>query len=210
MLATARSRTRSAHGDLDYVGRRAPRRHADHPELVRRRRVRRGGIRRRSRVSNSAWARIATPATPNRSSPGVHLFTFVETRIASRRWRTHRAIRSPPGRSSGCASCCLAFPETSEKLAWGHPTFRVRDKIFATIGVDGDGHEGHDDARSHLPANRTRSSPRAHRSSSRSTSACAAGSASSSTRRPIGSSSPSWSKTPTARSRRSVSSRCLD
>ena len=34
---------------------------------------------------------------------------------------------------------CLAFPETSEKLAWGHPTFRVRDKIFATIGVDEDG-----------------------------------------------------------------------
>ena len=26
---------------------------------------------------------------------------------------------------------CLAFPETSEKIAWGHPTFRVRDKIFA-------------------------------------------------------------------------------
>jgi predicted DNA-binding protein (MmcQ/YjbR family) len=34
---------------------------------------------------------------------------------------------------------CLAFPETSEKLAWGHPTFRVRDKIFATIGVGEDG-----------------------------------------------------------------------
>lgn len=27
---------------------------------------------------------------------------------------------------------CLRFPETSEKLSWGHtPTFRVRDKIFA-------------------------------------------------------------------------------
>jgi predicted DNA-binding protein (MmcQ/YjbR family) len=33
---------------------------------------------------------------------------------------------------------CLTFPETSEKLAWGHPTFRVRDKIFATIGVNAD------------------------------------------------------------------------
>jgi predicted DNA-binding protein (MmcQ/YjbR family) len=33
---------------------------------------------------------------------------------------------------------CLGFPETSEKLAWGHPTFRVRDKIFATIGVNAD------------------------------------------------------------------------
>lgn len=26
---------------------------------------------------------------------------------------------------------CLAFPEASEKEAWGDPTFRVRDKIFA-------------------------------------------------------------------------------
>lgn len=26
---------------------------------------------------------------------------------------------------------CLALPETTEKEAWGDPTFRVRDKIFA-------------------------------------------------------------------------------
>lgn len=26
---------------------------------------------------------------------------------------------------------CLDLPEASEKLAWGDPTFRVRDKIFA-------------------------------------------------------------------------------
>lgn len=26
---------------------------------------------------------------------------------------------------------CLALPETAEKEAWGDPTFRVRDKIFA-------------------------------------------------------------------------------
>lgn len=29
---------------------------------------------------------------------------------------------------------CLGFPEATEKKAWGHPTFRVRDKIFASIG----------------------------------------------------------------------------
>lgn len=28
-------------------------------------------------------------------------------------------------------SICLAFPEAAEKAAWGDPTFRVRDKIFA-------------------------------------------------------------------------------
>jgi hypothetical protein len=26
---------------------------------------------------------------------------------------------------------CLALPEATEKIAWGAPTFRVRDKIFA-------------------------------------------------------------------------------
>ncbi len=35
----------------------------------------------------------------------------------------------------------LAFPEAAEKETWGHPTFRVRDKIFVTHGVDDDGHE---------------------------------------------------------------------
>jgi len=28
---------------------------------------------------------------------------------------------------------CLALPETAEKEAWGDPTFRVRDKIFAMV-----------------------------------------------------------------------------
>ena len=33
---------------------------------------------------------------------------------------------------------CLALPEASEKEAWGEPTFRVRDRIFAMVKV-GDG-----------------------------------------------------------------------
>jgi hypothetical protein len=37
---------------------------------------------------------------------------------------------------------CLALPDTTEKETWGdeenpgHPTFRVRDKIFVIMGVD--------------------------------------------------------------------------
>ena len=31
---------------------------------------------------------------------------------------------------------CLGFPEAGEKETWGQPTFRVRDKIFATFGID--------------------------------------------------------------------------
>ena len=36
---------------------------------------------------------------------------------------------------------CLAWPEASEKLAWGGPTFRVKDKLFAMYLDDhhGDG-----------------------------------------------------------------------
>ena len=30
---------------------------------------------------------------------------------------------------------CLTFPESSEKLAWGHPTFRAGKKIFVSLGV---------------------------------------------------------------------------
>ena len=33
---------------------------------------------------------------------------------------------------------CLALPEASEKEAWGDPTFRVRERIFAMVKV-GDG-----------------------------------------------------------------------
>lgn len=31
----------------------------------------------------------------------------------------------------------LSLPETEERETWGHPTFRVRDKIFATLSTDG-------------------------------------------------------------------------
>jgi predicted DNA-binding protein (MmcQ/YjbR family) len=33
----------------------------------------------------------------------------------------------------------LAFPEAAERETWGHPTFRVRDKIFVSFGTDEDG-----------------------------------------------------------------------
>ena len=30
---------------------------------------------------------------------------------------------------------CLELPESTEVEAWGHPTFRVKDKIFASAGA---------------------------------------------------------------------------
>ncbi|MEA2444724.1 MAG: hypothetical protein QOJ12_2016, partial [Thermoleophilales bacterium] len=32
----------------------------------------------------------------------------------------------------------LSLPETTEKDAWGHVTFRVRDKMFAIMGMAGE------------------------------------------------------------------------
>ncbi|MDH3706082.1 MAG: MmcQ/YjbR family DNA-binding protein [Acidimicrobiia bacterium] len=34
---------------------------------------------------------------------------------------------------------CLALPDATEQETWGHPTFRVRKKIFVGCGVDDDG-----------------------------------------------------------------------
>jgi hypothetical protein len=31
----------------------------------------------------------------------------------------------------------LSLPDAVEKQAWGHPTFRIRDKMFATMATDG-------------------------------------------------------------------------
>ena len=36
-----------------------------------------------------------------------------------------------PDRLDRLRRICLALPEASEKVAWGDPTWRVRDKIFA-------------------------------------------------------------------------------
>ena len=36
---------------------------------------------------------------------------------------------------------CLALPESSEKVAWGEPTFRVKDKLFAMY-ASADNHHG--------------------------------------------------------------------
>jgi hypothetical protein len=34
-------------------------------------------------------------------------------------------------------SIALALPEAQERETWGHPTFRVRDKMFAAMASDG-------------------------------------------------------------------------
>jgi predicted DNA-binding protein (MmcQ/YjbR family) len=40
----------------------------------------------------------------------------------------------PAGPLGRFRAICLSLPDATEVEAWGHPTFRVRDKIFASIG----------------------------------------------------------------------------
>lgn len=51
-----------------------------------------------------------------------------------------KAVSQQKGRLDRLRKLCLSLPEATEKEAWGHPTFRVRDKIFAVYGGDGTKH----------------------------------------------------------------------
>jgi predicted DNA-binding protein (MmcQ/YjbR family) len=44
--------------------------------------------------------------------------------------RRARPPRTPVDR---LRAICLALPDTTEKLAWGEPTWRVRDRLFAQL-----------------------------------------------------------------------------
>ncbi|MGW5069784.1 MmcQ/YjbR family DNA-binding protein [Streptomyces cyaneofuscatus] len=63
--------------------------------------------------------------------------------MTARSPRSPRSPRSGPSRATAAAitaadvrSAALSLPDTTEKLAWGQPTFRVAGKIFASLGDD--------------------------------------------------------------------------
>jgi hypothetical protein len=68
------------------------------------------------------------------------------TRSARPRGAGPRAGRTPVER---LRAICLALPETTEKLAWGEPTWRVRGRLFAQLD---DHHHGADHLAVWLPA----------------------------------------------------------
>jgi hypothetical protein len=49
--------------------------------------------------------------------------------------------KEPPDPLSRLRELCLALPEAQEVMAWGEPTFRVRNKMFAMY-ADADNHHG--------------------------------------------------------------------
>jgi predicted DNA-binding protein (MmcQ/YjbR family) len=60
--------------------------------------------------------------------------------------RSPAAARTPVDR---LRAICLALPETTEKLAWGEPTWRVKGRLFAQLD---DHHHGADHLAVWLPA----------------------------------------------------------
>lgn len=51
----------------------------------------------------------------------------------------------PPSPLARVRKICLAFPDAHEVLAWGEPTFRVKNKLFAMYASAGTHHtQGHD------------------------------------------------------------------
>jgi predicted DNA-binding protein (MmcQ/YjbR family) len=47
----------------------------------------------------------------------------------------------PKGPIERVRKLCLALPDATEKTAWGEPTFRIKDKMFAMY-ADADNHHG--------------------------------------------------------------------
>ena len=70
------------------------------------------------------------------------------TRLRSRRafTRRPRSARTPVDR---LRAICLALPETTEKVAWGEPTWRVGGRLFAQLDNH---HHGSDHLAVWLPA----------------------------------------------------------
>src|SRR6266498_5376096 len=60
--------------------------------------------------------------------------------------QSDRSRRTPVAR---LRAICLALPETSEKMAWGEPTWRVKGKLFAQLDNH---HHGADHLAVWLPA----------------------------------------------------------
>src|SRR5688500_7248828 len=60
--------------------------------------------------------------------------------------RVRRPARTPLDR---LRTICLALPDTTEKLAWGEPTWRVRGRLFAQLD---DHHHGAEHLAVWLPA----------------------------------------------------------
>lgn len=96
-------------------------------------------MRRATETSKPARAKRTPPAAPRPAKSPA--------KKAARKPAEKAAAAKPSAKRGGgdaltrLREICLALPETTEKEAWGTPTFRVRGKMFAMFADDhhGDG-----------------------------------------------------------------------
>jgi len=73
----------------------------------------------------------------------------MKRRRRSAKRRRSRARTPRPTAVDRLRAICLALPDTTEKLAWSEPTWRVRGKLFAQLDNH---HHGADHLAVWLPA----------------------------------------------------------
>ena len=88
------------------------------------------------RVSGTMYRR-----THSRQRPLTGQYSSLPHRRAPRSCRLTTGAQMPVDPIVRLRALCLALPEATEKLAWGAPTFRVKDKLFAMY-AQADNHHG--------------------------------------------------------------------
>src|SRR4029453_14699067 len=111
---------------------------------------------RRHAAADRDVQRGAHAAGPGQPSPGAVRGRGARDRVARRLGgRPPRARPARPKRAPArtpvdrLRAICLALPETTEKLAWGEPTWRVGGRLFAQLAAH---HPGPDPLARWLPA----------------------------------------------------------
>ena len=84
---------------------------------------------------------LARPQVSGRTLRDLLEAESLEGKRAQAKRREARSLGMPPRPLTRLRKLCLALPEAHEVEAWGEPTFRVRNKIFAMY-ASGSNHHG--------------------------------------------------------------------
>lgn len=84
---------------------------------------------------------LAGAQVPRHPLRGLLATQSLQGTCAETECRQARSLTMPPRPLSRLRKMCLALPEAHEVEAWGEPTFRVRNKMFAMY-ASGSNHHG--------------------------------------------------------------------
>lgn len=103
--------------------------------------ARRSGAQKSAARVNAAKKAPAAKKTPAASKPRARASASATAKTSKQGHPTKHVSRAGAGPLTRLRKICFSLPEVTEKEAWGTPTFRVRDKLFAMFNEDhhGDG-----------------------------------------------------------------------